>query len=89
MYKRQELVFKSVIGRGVRNREATFHGKTIFEHAPNDPASIQYLDLVKEMLQKRASVAPTRLPTIENGASTTLGQGIENKRVGQGMVVNG
>ena len=83
-----DLVFKSVIGRGVRNREATFHGKTIFEHASNDPASIQYLDLVKEMLQKRASVAPTRLPTIET-ESSALVQGIESNRVGERMIANG
>lgn len=59
-----EIVFKSVISRGVRNREATFHGKTIFEHAPDDPASVQYLALVKEMLLKRASKSPTRLPAV-------------------------
>lgn len=60
----EALVFKTVIGRGVRNREATFNGLTIFEHAPNDPASDQYLTIVREMLFKRQSSAPTRLPPI-------------------------
>lgn len=60
----EALVFKTVITRGVRTREATFNGQTIFEHAPNDPASGQYLTLVKEMLLKRQSQSPTRLPPI-------------------------
>ncbi len=62
----EAIVFKTVVGRGVRNREATFSGKTIFEHAPDTPASNQYLALVKEMLQKRASQSPSRLPPLPN-----------------------
>lgn len=85
-----DLVFKSVINRGVRNREATFHGKTIFEHAPNDPASFQYLELVKEMLRKRASISPTRLPKLDQGDSPKLIQpNFEHGHEGEGMIANG
>lgn len=61
-----DLVFRTVIGRGVRHREATFNGLTIFEHAPEDASSKQYLNLAKEMLVKRHSQSPTRLPPIED-----------------------
>lgn len=63
-----DIVFQSVIGRGVRNREATFNGLTIFEHAPNDSASEQYLRLVDEMLSKRKANSPTRLKSIDSSS---------------------
>lgn len=46
------IVFQTTISRAVKHREATIHRKTIFEHAPGDQASIQYLDLVRELINR-------------------------------------
>ena len=53
----EDLVFRTTIARSVKHRESTLYRKTIFEHAPNDQASIQYADLVKEMINRGAKGA--------------------------------
>lgn len=53
----EDLVFKTTIARSVKHRESTLYRRTIFEHAPNDQASIQYAELVKEMINRGAKGA--------------------------------
>ncbi len=50
----EELVFRTTIARSVKHRESTLHRKTIFEHAAGDQASLQYIELVKEMINRGA-----------------------------------
>jgi chromosome partitioning protein len=45
-------VFDTVIHRSVRHREATVHNQTIFEHAPGQLPSDQFLALAKEVVAK-------------------------------------
>lgn len=53
----EELVFNTTIARSVKHRESTLYRRTIFEHAPTDQASIQYAELVKEMINRGAKGA--------------------------------
>jgi chromosome partitioning protein len=48
----EELVFQTTINRSVRHREAPIYGRTIFEHAPGEPAAEQYLALTREALAR-------------------------------------
>ena len=50
----EDLVFRTTIARSVKHRESSIYRRTIFEHAPNDQASAQYADLVKEMINRGA-----------------------------------
>jgi chromosome partitioning protein len=43
-------MFHTVINRGVRHREATVYGRTIFEHAEGESAAEQFLALSDEIL---------------------------------------
>jgi chromosome partitioning protein len=45
-------LFKTVIGRSVKHREAPVYGKTIFEHSPNQQAANQFADLTAEVLDR-------------------------------------
>ena len=36
----------------MKHRESTLYRKTIFEHAPGDQASVQYMELLKEMINR-------------------------------------
>ena len=47
-----QLVFQTKIGRSVKHREATVHCQTIFEHVRDTPPAEQYLDLVREMINR-------------------------------------
>src|SRR6202012_5615112 len=53
----EDLVFRTTIARSVKHRESTLYRRTIFEHAPSDQASIQYAELVKEMINRGAKGA--------------------------------
>jgi len=53
----EDLVFKTTIARSVKHRESTLYRRTIFEHAPSDQASVQYAELVKEMINRGAKGA--------------------------------
>src|SRR3954447_7469132 len=53
----EDLVFRTTIARSVKHRESTLYRKTIFEHAPTDQASLQYAELLKEMLNRGAKGA--------------------------------
>ena len=48
----EETVFNTTIGRSVRMREATVHGKTIFELPEAGSQSEQFLALIHEMLNR-------------------------------------
>lgn len=48
----ENLVFSTVIHRSVKHREACIYGQTIFEHAPGQQASDQYLALAREALAR-------------------------------------
>lgn len=66
----EDLLFQTVIGRSVKHREATVYGKTIFEHASNEPASQQFNAIAKEIVDRIGRVAtpvaqPTIAPTVE------------------------
>ena len=70
----EQLVFDTTISRTVRHREATFGGKTIFEHAPNQPASLEYVSLAQEMINRgqKAAAGETANPLPGNEALDTL-----------------
>lgn len=53
----EDLVFRTTIARSVKHRESTLYRRTIFEHSPTDQASIQYAELVKEMINRGAKGA--------------------------------
>jgi chromosome partitioning protein len=46
------VVFRTVISRSVKHREAPVYGRTIFEHAAGQAASTQFGELTKEMLAR-------------------------------------
>jgi chromosome partitioning protein len=48
----ENLVFPTPISRSVRHREATVYGRTIFEHAPSEPAAEQYVTLSRELISR-------------------------------------
>lgn len=48
----EELVFQTTIARSVRHREATLYQRTIFEHPDSDAHANQYVDLVREMINR-------------------------------------
>lgn len=75
---REHLIFQTTISRSVKHREATVYGKTIFEHAGDQPSAEQYLDVAGEIVAriKRAEEAETattkpepeaRVMEVENG----------------------
>ena len=45
----QDRVFKTVISRSVKHREAPVYGRTIFEHATGAPAAVQFTELTNEI----------------------------------------
>ena len=45
-------MFETVINVSVKTREASFHRQTIYEHAPRDKASEQYLSVTREILNR-------------------------------------
>jgi len=48
----ERFVFQTTINRSVRHREAPVYSRTIFEHAPGELASEQYLALTHEVLER-------------------------------------
>ena len=46
----ENLLFSTVIHRSVKHREASIYNQTIFEHAPGQQASDQYLGLAREAI---------------------------------------
>lgn len=54
----ENLVFQTTIGRSVKHREATVYCQTIFEHARGTPPAEQYLDLVREMINRGRKPQP-------------------------------
>lgn len=47
-----KVVFATTIHRSVKHREASVYSQTIFEHAPGQQASEQYLSLAREVLAR-------------------------------------
>ncbi|MBX9677831.1 MAG: ParA family protein [Gemmataceae bacterium] len=58
----KDRVFRSVVNRSVKHREATVYGHTIFEHAAEQPAAEQFLAVAKEIVE--------RLEKAESGKGT-------------------
>jgi chromosome partitioning protein len=48
----EEVVCKTTINRSVRHREAPVYSRTIFEHAPGEPAAEQFLTLAREVIAR-------------------------------------
>lgn len=48
----KSLIFDVKISRSVKHREATVYSRTIFEHAPEQQPSAQFLTLVREVYQR-------------------------------------
>ena len=46
-------VFKTIIPRSVRLSESPGYGKSIFEYAPKSPGASKYIELCKEILEKK------------------------------------
>jgi chromosome partitioning protein len=65
-----DLVFQTTIGRSVRHREATLYNRTIFEHADSEVHAQQYVDLVREMINRGqkgiAGVTVNPLPDVSS-----------------------
>lgn len=55
----EDKVFRTVISRGVKHREAPVYGRTIFEHAPNVAASTQFAELSGEVAGRVVSLLDT------------------------------
>ena len=67
----EQLVFRTAIGRSVKHRESTVYCQTIFEHARGTPAADQYLELVREMIN-RGQNSTTLNPLPDPGALERL-----------------
>lgn len=52
----EQLLFRTTIHRAVKHREATVYGQTIFERAPGEQASEQFLALTREVIERLTSV---------------------------------
>ena len=61
----EQLVFNTTIGRSVRFRESTFSSKTIFEFDNAEQQAGQFVELVKEMLNRAKKGASNPLPKVE------------------------
>src|SRR5262249_46026074 len=55
-------VFQNTIGRSVRMRELTVLNRTVFEHEPAKPQSEQFLNLVREMINRASKGDKTTNP---------------------------
>ncbi len=58
-------VFKHNVGSSVRHREATVYSRTIFEHAPGQPQSENYLQIAREIVERvePANASETKVET--------------------------
>lgn len=63
----EDQLFTTAIADSVRHREATLYGKSIHEHAPGEPASLQYMALADEILERLGNPKP-----MADGASATV-----------------
>lgn len=66
----EQLVFQTTIGRSVKHREATVYCRTIFEHVRGTPPSEQFIELVKEMINRgqKSRTGNTSNPLPDNEA---------------------
>ena len=87
----EDLVFQTTIARSVKHRESTLYRKTIFEHAPNDQASLQYSELLREMINRGAKGAfkQTLNPLPDENALQRIAPIEELEDFDRGSVVNG
>ncbi|MEZ5404524.1 MAG: ParA family protein [Bryobacteraceae bacterium] len=56
-----EQVFRTVISRSVKHREAPVYGRTIFEHAPGTPSASQFGELSREFLERLGGTTDTEV----------------------------
>ncbi len=67
------VLFSTTVNTSVRHREATVYNRTIFEHAPDQPASQQFAKVARELIGRIDSwEAERRGETIEPTAELTL-----------------
>lgn len=88
----EELVFRTTIARSVKHRESTLYRRTIFEHAPKDQASLQYLDVIKEMVNRGAkgAIGATLNPLPdENALGRIAPEDSDFEEPNLGSIVNG
>src|SRR5262245_27281618 len=87
----EDLVFRTTIARSVKHRESTLYRRTIFEHAPEDQASLQYAELLKELVNRGAKGAfsATMNPLPDQNALGRIASDDELGLERAGSVVNG
>ena len=75
----ESAVFQSTIGRSVRMRELTVLNRTVFEHEPAGAQGEQFLNLVREMINRASKGENTAkpLPKIEEVISHAASQTVE------------
>jgi chromosome partitioning protein len=84
-------VFRTTIPRSVKHRESTLYRRTIFEHAPGDQASLQYAELLRELLNRGAKGAlkATLNPLPDENAMGRIVADDGQEEAVLGSVVNG
>jgi chromosome partitioning protein len=55
----EDRVFRTMISRSVKHREAPVYGKTIFEHAPGQTPANQFAELTTEVVDRLAALRST------------------------------
>ncbi len=72
-----QLVFQTTISRSVKHREATVYSQTIFEHAGGTPPADQYLELVRELINRgqKSRTGTTQNPLPDTKALGRIGVG--------------
>ncbi|MCC7498586.1 MAG: ParA family protein [Bryobacterales bacterium] len=60
-----ELIFDVKISRSVKHREATVYSRTIFEHAPEQQPSAQFLALVNEVQRRLNGITSSETPVTQ------------------------
>jgi chromosome partitioning protein len=87
----EDLVFRTTIARSVKHRESTLYRRTIFEHAPGDQASMQYAELLKELINRGAKGAfsATLNPLPDENALGRIAPGSDLDEFDEERAVNG
>ena len=63
----EQLLFRTTIHRAVKHREATVYGQTIFERAPGEQASEQFLALTREVVDRLSRADERQYGSFEVG----------------------
>jgi chromosome partitioning protein len=76
----KEKLFTTVVNRSVKHCEATVYGKTIIEHAAEQPAAEQFLAVAKEIIERLESAEAGKVirDTTPAGAGAEPEESLEN-----------